>query len=1022
MNLKQVLAISTVALISTLSIAQNGLTKKSHVPQRAPLPYHQLVAADDSYTKTDNNRIFHEYLVWLKKGADINKITAGLNNNINGEPEYLYHVVNRLTVDYDIYLIKVEYNVKYPGIELGTNRDPIYSLKNQEGILIAQYNHKVELRATVPNDASFTNQYSLRNTGQNGGTAGADIDATLAWDITTGGLTTLGDTIVVAVIDGGFQLNHPDLTQNIFRNWGEIAGNNIDDDGNGYVDDINGWDAFGNDGGIASDQHGTHVSGIIGARGNNGIGVSGVNWAAKVMTIAGSSGNEATVVSAYGYAAKMRRLYNQTNGLKGAYVVSTNSSFGVDLGDPGDYPIWCAFYDTLGAVGILSAGATANANYNVDTQGDIPTACVSNFLVTVTNTTNTDAKNGSCGYGLTTIDLGSPGTNTYSTVTNSGYQNLTGTSMATPHVAGSIGLMYAAACPELVAESKVNPGVVATLMKQYLLDGTDPIASMANITVTGGRLNVYNALLNVQTYPCNPNSPPTAAFAAGSASGCAPLVVSFNNNSSFNADTYQWYFPGGVPSQSTDEDPVVTYNSLGQYNVKLIAYNSFGSDTIELINYVDVNTNGTVTVYTEDFDGASLNAIGWSTVNPDGENTWELATVAGNSPGTQAARVNIFQNQANVGERDGLISPSYDFSNNTDFMLYFEHAHRRRVTSVRDSMIIYVSTDGGNTFPTRVFARAENGQGSFATAGTLTSNFVPATSDDWCLTGNVGTACLSVDLSQFDGQPNVKLKFEIYNSGGNNIYLDNIELRATCAAPVALAPVSQFSAATGVCLKDTVQFTDLSLNVPTQWTWIFEGGSPATSTQQNPEVIYNNAGTYDVTLITENSQGDDTLVLANYITVYPLPTAPTITDNAGTLTSSPAAAYQWNDANGPINGANQQSYTPVQGGIYTVTITDANGCKATSNPFLVGINEIPGISGMNIYPNPATDNLFIAITTNQKKVLSVDMLNTMGQLVWSHTGIAVNGNTIIEAPLTNLAKGVYFLRINQTANYKVVVK
>ena len=976
-----------------------------------------------TYSQTSTNTIPDEYIIWLKSGADINSVLTEISNGPNR-----FVVAQTLSADYGLYLLKHTPNL-FNGVDplwysdMVTN--PIKRLTNNPSIAIAQPNHYVELRATTPNDASFTSQWSLRNTGQSGGVAGADIDATLAWDITTGGVTVAGDTIVVAVIDGGFQLNHPDLTQNIFRNRNEIAGNGIDDDNNGYIDDINGWDAYGNDGTIPSDQHGTHVSGTIGARGNNSIGVSGVSWNVKVMTIAGSSGTEATVVAAYAYAAKMRKLYNQTNGVKGAYVVATNSSFGVDLGDPGDFPIWCAFYDSLGAVGVLSAGATANANYNVDTQGDIPTACASNFLISVTNTTRTDGKNNSCGFGATTIDLGSPGTDVYSTVTNSGYQNLTGTSMATPHVAGTIGLMYAAACPELIAASKATPGAVATQMKQYLLDGTDPIPSMANITVTGGRLNAYKALLNVQTYPCDPNAPPTAAFSATNISGCPSLTVSFSNNSSFNAESYFWSFPGGTPSQSNDEEPTVTYTQLGQYDVQLISINQFGADTILLPNYVDVNLNGTVTVYTEDFEIANLSDNGWTTVNPDNENTWELATVAGTTPGSKAARINIFQNQANTGQRDGLVSPLYDFSNNTNFEMYFEYAHRRRVTSVRDSLIISVSTDGGQTFPTRVFARAENGQGSFATAGTTTQNFTPANTDDWCMTGNVGVqGCFTIDLGQFDGQPNVKLKFEAYNSGGNNIYIDNIKITATCAAPQALAPVSQFSANSGVCLKDTVQFTDLSQNVPTGWEWLFEGGNPPTSNLQNPLVTYDVVGQYDVKLITQNGQGTDTLLIPNYITVYGLPAAPSITQNGNTLTSSPAATYQWNDVNGPINGANQQLFNPADEGVYSVTITDANGCSSTSNEIsiLLSVNELLGNIGVSIYPNPATNNVFIAFNATQKQTLQIDLVNMVGQIVWSASNYPVAGKTVLDVPLSNLNKGVYFVRINQMANYKLVVR
>ena len=376
-----------------------------------------------------------------------------------------------------------------------TNRELtlVNSLNSLSSVQAAQLNYLVKPRLT-PSDAQYGQQWALHNTGQASGTVDADVDAPEAWDITTGGITAAGDTIVVAVVDGGVQLTHPDLQANIWSNYAEIPGNGIDDDGNGYIDDVNGWNAFNNTGNLPSDQHGTHVAGIIGAKGNNTVGVSGINWNVKIMNIAGSSGSTATVVSAYSYALQQRRIYNNTNGEQGAFVVAINSSFGVDFGQPAAYPIWCAFYDTMGAAGILNVGATANANTNVDVQGDIPTACPSNYLVSVTNATRTDIKNTGAAYGLTTIDLAAPGTTIYSTITGSNYGNLTGTSMATPMVAGIIGLMYAYPCTAIGNLMHQDPAVFALLVKQALLAGTDAKPAFANNTVSGGRANARGAL------------------------------------------------------------------------------------------------------------------------------------------------------------------------------------------------------------------------------------------------------------------------------------------------------------------------------------------------------------------------------------------------------------------------------------------------------------------------------------------------------------------------------------------------
>jgi subtilisin family serine protease len=373
-----------------------------------------------------------------------------------------------------------------------TDASFLAEIKRHPLVSQAQFNHFIKLRDYIPNDPSFGQQWNMRNTGQGGGTPGADISAPQAWDSATGGVTQLGDTIIISIVDDGFDLSHQDLA--FWKNHHEIPDNGIDDDSNGYVDDYDGWSSWTHTGHITSADHGTHVTGIAAAIGNNTRGVCGVNWKTKVMPVEGSATVESIVVEAYAYVYEMRKLYNETNGEKGAFIVATNSSFGVDYGQPEDYPIWGAMYDSMGMEGILSAAATANGNWNVDSLGDIPTAFPSEYLISVTNTTNKDEKYPYAAWGHTTIDLGAPGTNIYSTRQGNTYGSKSGCSMSSPHVAGAVALLYSAADPAFLEAYHNDPAGMALVIKQYILDGTDPIASLQGITVTGGRLNLFNSI------------------------------------------------------------------------------------------------------------------------------------------------------------------------------------------------------------------------------------------------------------------------------------------------------------------------------------------------------------------------------------------------------------------------------------------------------------------------------------------------------------------------------------------------
>lgn len=369
------------------------------------------------------------------------------------------------------------------------------TLLTYASVRIVQKNHFITNREIIPVDALFSEQWGLKNTGLDGGDIDADIDATDAWDISTGGVTTHGDTIVVCVLEGaGIEYTHDDLAANMWRNYGEIPGDELDNDGNGYIDDFLGWNIINDNDAVGAGSHGTRVASIIGAVGNNDIGLTGVNWNVKIMAVKGQvASDESSVIEAYSYPLEMRKLYNETFGEKGAFVVATNASWGIDNGDPDDSPLWCAMYDTLGKYGILNVGATTNNNLNVEESGDMPTNCTSDYFIGVTMTNNSDIRPGG-GYGMVSVDLGAPGSNMQVASSGNSYSATSGTSYAAPMVTGSIGLAYASPCPEFISYAKYDPAGAALAMKGYILDGVDPTPALVDDVLTGGRLNVYNSM------------------------------------------------------------------------------------------------------------------------------------------------------------------------------------------------------------------------------------------------------------------------------------------------------------------------------------------------------------------------------------------------------------------------------------------------------------------------------------------------------------------------------------------------
>lgn len=437
----------------------------------------------------------NQIIVQLHKDNDVKDLVAN-HQFYKGENTQLH---SKMLISKQLNIWLLEFDKEKANV-----RDLIIDIKKNASVQATQLNYPVQHRA-VPNDAAYASQWQYNNDGLEDRVSDADIDAPLAWDITTGGTTATGDEIVVAVIDGGVDTAHPDLINRLWANPHEIPNNGMDDDNNGYIDDIHGWnfDSLYNNNDIsnsgAGNWHGTPVMGIIGAEGNNEIGVTGVNWNVRVMNFV-HNGDDASVLAAYNYALDMRTRYNQSNGEDGAFVVSTNASLGREPKGTSEDQMWCSMYDALGEAGIISAGATDNAPINVDEVGDIPSGCSSEYLITVTNTNAQDKKVYGAGYGLLSVDLSAPGAGSI-TVDNLGdIAPFAGTSAATPHVAGAVALLYSAPIPEFMEDVRQNPREAGRRVKNFILEGVDQLPDLQGITLTGGRLNLYNSLINMQEY------------------------------------------------------------------------------------------------------------------------------------------------------------------------------------------------------------------------------------------------------------------------------------------------------------------------------------------------------------------------------------------------------------------------------------------------------------------------------------------------------------------------------------------
>ncbi len=405
-----------------------------------------------------------------------------------------------------------------------TDGQNIIDLLNKKSeVIFAAFNERATVRAT-PNDPDYSEQWHMTL-----------INAPEVWNFTTGGLTPLGDTIVIANLEA-CDTRHEDLEENIWRNYLEIPNNGIDDDNNGYVDDYEGYNTVSQNDQHLISSHGSRVCGLMGAKGNNGTGVTGVNWDTRVMVVSNTL-LIGDIITSCEYVLDQRKAYNASNGAQGAFIVATNSSFGFDRRFPEDNPMfgeWCDIMEEMGEAGILSVVACNNNNIDIDTLGDMPSFCSTNYMIVVTNTNRQDQLDGSFSGTATHMDLSAPGTGSFSTEPNDEYGQLGGSSASTPHVTGSIGLLYSAPCEGFTEFTKNDPAAAALTMKSFILGGTTKLPELEGKMVSGGRLNVAGSLSFLQEF-------------CGGGSGQLK-IMSIGPNPSFTNEQIQVRF------QTPDED------------------------------------------------------------------------------------------------------------------------------------------------------------------------------------------------------------------------------------------------------------------------------------------------------------------------------------------------------------------------------------------------------------------------------------------------------------------------------------
>lgn len=747
----------------------------------------------------------------------------------------------------------------------------------------------------VPNDPSLGSQWHL-----------ATIDAANAWNY-----FSTGSTVVIAIVDDAVERSHSDLSQNIWTNPGEISGNGIDDDGNGYIDDINGYDVASNDNNPnppnSNYNHGTHVAGIASARSGNNTGVASIGFSCKLMCVKASN-NPGSI--AYGYDGI---IYAANSGADIINMSWGGSFFSVTGQSVIDY---------AAAQGCVLIAASGNNNTNT-----LFYPAAYNNVVSVAATSSNDTKAGFSNYG-NWIDISAPGNNIYSTTVGNSYGNLSGTSMASPLVAGLAGLM-----------KSFNPGITPAQLTACLTGSADNI-DLVNPGYIGqlgaGRINANTAMTCVSGLLA---LPPVADFTG------SPLIINAGASAAFtdmsinNPTSWSWTFTGGNPASFNGQNPPpVSYANPGTYAVSLTTTNANGSDTKTVNAYITV-----------------IGALGCDSLNLPLPNNWTLSNYfTGVSVGADGwiNGMNVYLDKQKAMYFDASLLPYTQMSSALIAFGLAYSANPAKIVPVR----VYDGTSG--TPGAQIGAvNLTMGQimndvnGSLYTVADFSSPITLPVSKRFFLAVDLTNLAWSVStkdtLSIVSNSNGQTVPSAIWEQQSNNTWYQyttpgswNLSASLIMHPVLTTQPVvAQFTqSATTICPGNSISFDNAGSTFQDTLLWVFPGGTPNISNSPTPTVFYNTPGTYPVVMYVIGGACSELDSAMSTVTVTAAP-ALNVSANplvicsgqSSTLTVSGASSYAWSPA-GSLNMATGPSViaTPSATTHYTVVGTQ-NGCTASAD-------------------------------------------------------------------------------------------